>query len=122
MGRGLGGEKGLTVQGLRDSGYEAVFVGIGLPDPKVAPVFEGLTVDSGFYTSKDFLPVVSIGSKPGAVGTSYVGVGMGEGGGGGMSITLNPGVSSYSIFQFLARDFTNLMTITYCVIVRHSYF
>ena len=67
MGRGLGsgGEKGLTVQGLRKAGYEAIFVGIGLPDPKVAPIFEGLTVDNGFYNSKDFLPVVSMASKPG---------------------------------------------------------
>ena len=67
MGRGLGsgGEKGLTVQGLRNAGYEAIFVGIGLPDSKVAPIFEGLTVDNGFYTSKDFLLVVSMGSKSG---------------------------------------------------------
>ena len=67
MGHGLGsgGEKGLSVQGLRKAGHEAIFVGIGLPDSKVAPIFEGLTVDNGFYTSKDFLPVVSMGSKPG---------------------------------------------------------
>ena len=67
MGRGLGsgGEKGLTMQGLRKTGYESIFVGIGLPDSKVAPIFEGLSLDNGFYTSKDFLPVVSMGSKPG---------------------------------------------------------
>ena len=67
MGRGLGsgGEKGLTVQGLRKAGYEAIFVGIGLPDSKVAPIFEGLRVDNGFYTFKDFLPVVSMESKSG---------------------------------------------------------
>ena len=67
MGHGLGsgGEKGLTVQGLRKAGYESIFVGIGLPDSKVAPIFDGLTVNNGFYTSKDFLPVVSMGSKPG---------------------------------------------------------
>ena len=66
MGRGLGsGGKGLTIEGLLREGYEAVFVGIGLPDPKVIPIFEGLTVDQGFYTSKDFLPLVSMTSKPG---------------------------------------------------------
>lgn len=37
----------------------------GLPDPKVAPIFSGLTVDNGFYTSKDFLPIVCKASKPG---------------------------------------------------------
>ena len=49
MGRGLGsgGEKGLTMQGLHKAGYESIFVGIGLPDSKVAPIFEGLTLDNG---------------------------------------------------------------------------
>ena len=61
----LGGEDGLTVQGLLSNGYEAVFVGIGLPDPKVVPMFQGLTITNGFYTSKDFLPVVCSASKPG---------------------------------------------------------
>ena len=67
MGRGLGssGEAGLTVKGLLSDGYEAVFVGIGLPDPKVIPMFEGLAVENGFYTSKDFLPLVAKTSKPG---------------------------------------------------------
>ena len=66
-GCGLGdvGEKGLTLKGLQSDGYEAVFVGIGVPDPKIAPVFEGLTTCEGFYTSKDFLPLVAKGSKPG---------------------------------------------------------
>ena len=43
MGRGLGsgGKKGLTVQGLRKAGYESIFVGIGLPDSKVAPSLKG---------------------------------------------------------------------------------
>ena len=53
------------MRGLLSEGYEAVFVGIGLPDPKVAPMFEGLTAEEGFYTSKDFLPVVAVASKPG---------------------------------------------------------
>lgn len=62
---GSGGEKGLTLKGLLQDGYEAVFVGIGLPDPKVIPIFEGLTIEQGFYTSKDFLPLVAKTSKPG---------------------------------------------------------
>jgi len=65
LGQGLGGEGGLTVKGLLADGYEAVFIGIGLPEPKVVPMFEGLTNEHGFYTSKDFLPVVAMASKPG---------------------------------------------------------
>ena len=38
---------------------------VGLPDAKVAPIFSGLTMDKGFYTSKDFLPIVCMASKPG---------------------------------------------------------
>ena len=69
MGRGLGngGEAGLTVKGLMQDGYEAIFVGIGMPDPKLIPMFNGLTVEQGFYTSKDFLPIVAKASKPGKV-------------------------------------------------------
>ena len=66
-GRGLGGENGLTVKGLLQDGYEAVFLGIGLPDPKLIPMFQNLTVENGFYSSKDFLPLVSSTSKPGDV-------------------------------------------------------
>ena len=65
LGRSLGGEGGVTVKGLLSDGHDAMFVGIGLPDPKVAPLFQGLTTEQGFYTSKDFLPVVSMASKPG---------------------------------------------------------
>ena len=66
LGRGLGSEeKDVTVNHLLSNGYEAVFIGIGLPDPKVAPTFEGLTQENGFFTSKDFLPVVAMASKPG---------------------------------------------------------
>uniref|UniRef100_A0A8D8AAX0 Dihydropyrimidine dehydrogenase [NADP(+)] n=2 Tax=Culex pipiens TaxID=7175 RepID=A0A8D8AAX0_CULPI len=57
--------KDITVQGLLDAGNDAVFLGIGLPQPKIDKVFLGLTQDQGFYTSKDFLPMVSDGSKPG---------------------------------------------------------
>lgn len=44
---------------------DAVFLGIGLPEPSVNSIFKGLTTDQGFYTSKDFLPQVAAGSKPG---------------------------------------------------------
>jgi hypothetical protein len=37
----------------------------GLPDPKKISIFENLTEDMGFYTSKDFLPKVTKASKPG---------------------------------------------------------
>lgn len=55
----------ITVDGLIKDGTDAIFLGIGLPQPIVNPIFKGLTSDSGFYTSKDFLPLVSKGSKPG---------------------------------------------------------
>jgi len=38
---------------------------VGLPNPKRHPMFEGLTSKEGFYTSKDFLPVVAAASKAG---------------------------------------------------------
>ena len=65
LGRGLGGENGVSVSVLLKEGFEAIFLGFGLPDPKSIPVFEGLTEDNGFYTSKDFLPRVASASKPG---------------------------------------------------------
>lgn len=55
----------LTIENLQKSGYEAIFCGIGLPEAKVIPIFQGLTPEMGFYTSKNFLPLVSSGSKPG---------------------------------------------------------
>lgn len=64
MGRSLS-TKDVTVQKLLDNGTGAVFLGIGLPQAKVIPVFEGLTEEQGFFTSKDFLPRVSEGSKKG---------------------------------------------------------
>ena len=45
---------------------------IGLPQPKLIPQFEGLTKSHGFWTSKDFLPVVSKGSKPGKKNSFYL--------------------------------------------------
>ena len=53
------------MQGLLSAEYDALFLGIGLPEPNVDPVFVGLDESMGFYTSKNFLPSVSAGSKPG---------------------------------------------------------
>ncbi|XP_033127315.1 dihydropyrimidine dehydrogenase [NADP(+)]-like [Anneissia japonica] len=64
FGKGVGMD-GLTLDSLRNQKYEAVFLGIGLPEAKRAQIFDGLTVQNGFYTSKDFLPLVSSASKPG---------------------------------------------------------
>ncbi|XP_072366669.1 dihydropyrimidine dehydrogenase [NADP(+)]-like isoform X2 [Scyliorhinus torazame] len=64
VGKGLGID-GMTLESLTQDGYKAVFIGIGLPEPKRDHIFEGLTVEHGFYTSKDFLPLVSKASKPG---------------------------------------------------------
>ena len=36
-----------------------------MPDPKKIPIFDGLNMGMGFYTSKDFLPLVSAASKAG---------------------------------------------------------
>lgn len=38
---------------------------VGLPQANRAKIFEGLTVDQGFFTSKDFLPRVALASKKG---------------------------------------------------------
>lgn len=55
----------ITVQGLLDSGVDAIFLGIGLPEPTINPIFKDLNESHGFYTSKNFLPMVADGSKPG---------------------------------------------------------
>jgi len=65
-GKGLGTD-GRSLQSVRDDGYSAVFVGIGLPEPKKIKVFDGLTSAQGFYTSKEFLPMVAKASKPGVL-------------------------------------------------------
>lgn len=57
--------KDLTITNLLKTGHDAIFLGIGLPEPTIAPIFKGLHQQNGFYTSKDFLPLVSDGSKPG---------------------------------------------------------
>ncbi|CAH1112633.1 unnamed protein product [Psylliodes chrysocephalus] len=54
--------KDLTIGNLlKDS--KAVFLGLGLPEPKINPLFKDLTSKTGFYTSKSFLPKVSGASK-----------------------------------------------------------
>uniref|UniRef100_A0A0P4WBQ1 Dihydropyrimidine dehydrogenase [NADP(+)] n=1 Tax=Scylla olivacea TaxID=85551 RepID=A0A0P4WBQ1_SCYOL len=55
----------ITVQGLQNEGYEAIFMGIGLPQPKKIGIFADLDTSMGFYTSKDFLPQVTAVSKTG---------------------------------------------------------
>uniref|UniRef100_T1HA86 Pyr_redox_2 domain-containing protein n=1 Tax=Rhodnius prolixus TaxID=13249 RepID=T1HA86_RHOPR len=47
-----------------EEGCDAIFIGIGLPQPKTIPIFQNLTPDMGYFTSKSFLPKVSKGSKP----------------------------------------------------------
>ncbi|KAI3385383.1 hypothetical protein SNEBB_009853 [Seison nebaliae] len=44
--------------------YDVVFLGIGLPQPKIIPLFKDLSIHNNFYTSKSFLPRVSEASKP----------------------------------------------------------
>ncbi|XP_053486342.1 dihydropyrimidine dehydrogenase a, tandem duplicate 1 isoform X1 [Ictalurus furcatus] len=63
-GKGLG-QDGMTLQSLKEQGYKAVFIGIGLPQGNRHKMFEGLTMEQGFYTSKDFLPLVAKASKLG---------------------------------------------------------
>ena len=53
------------MKNLKGEGYDAVFLGIGMPEPKKITAFEGLSREQGFYTSKEFLPAVSAASKPG---------------------------------------------------------
>ncbi|VDM54061.1 unnamed protein product [Angiostrongylus costaricensis] len=60
----------ITLEKLKVSGVKAVFIGIGMPEPKRIPIFDGLTENHGFYTSKDFLPKVAAASKIGLCGCS----------------------------------------------------
>uniref|UniRef100_A0A183C1C3 Dihydropyrimidine dehydrogenase [NADP(+)] n=1 Tax=Globodera pallida TaxID=36090 RepID=A0A183C1C3_GLOPA len=55
----------LSLEKLQKQGVKAVFIGIGMPEPKRAPMFKGLSPTNGFYTSKDFLPLVAKASKSG---------------------------------------------------------
>ena len=36
-----------------------------MPEPKKVGIFAGLGIENGFYTSKDYLPLVAKASKPG---------------------------------------------------------
>jgi dihydropyrimidine dehydrogenase (NADP+) len=65
-GRELG--KNLSVEWLTNDGYKVIFLGFGQPNAKRDEVFNGLTPEDGFYTSKDFLPLVMKASKPGICG------------------------------------------------------
>ncbi|KAA8587551.1 hypothetical protein FQN60_016413 [Etheostoma spectabile] len=62
--KGLG-VNGMTLTSLKEEGFKSVFIGIGLPQANRAPIFKGLTMDQGFFTSKDFLPMVASASKKG---------------------------------------------------------
>lgn len=54
--------KDLTIEKLLPN-TDAVFIGIGLPQPKINQLFKNLTQEQGFYTSKSFLPKVTAASK-----------------------------------------------------------
>jgi dihydropyrimidine dehydrogenase (NADP+) len=63
---------GLTIPSLlNEHGYKAIFLGIGLPNPNIDPMFKDLTSAEGFYTSKNFLPTVAKSSKAGKVKTKF---------------------------------------------------
>ena len=53
-----------SLESLKQEGYQAVFVGIGNPEAKIDAVFKDLSIAQGFYSSKDFLPLVASASKP----------------------------------------------------------
>ncbi|RVE62031.1 hypothetical protein OJAV_G00173250 [Oryzias javanicus] len=59
------GLNGMTLTSLKKEGFKAVFIGIGLPQANRAQIFHGLSGDQGFFTSKDFLPMVASASKKG---------------------------------------------------------
>lgn len=67
-GKALDINNGVSINALKKEGYEAFFIGIGLPNPNYNPIFKNLNESNGFYTSKDFLPKVAKASKPGMCG------------------------------------------------------
>jgi dihydropyrimidine dehydrogenase (NADP+) len=67
-GKALG--RDFTVESLKADGAKAVLVGCGLPQPMREDVFDGLDTKTGFWTSKDFLPLVSSASKGGMCSSS----------------------------------------------------
>jgi dihydropyrimidine dehydrogenase (NADP+) len=66
-GKALG--RDFTLESLSKDGYEAVFVGTGLPAPQAGKIFDKEIV--GVYSSKSFLPLVSAASKPGMCGCKH---------------------------------------------------
>uniref|UniRef100_A0ABM0H1K6 Dihydropyrimidine dehydrogenase [NADP(+)] n=1 Tax=Saccoglossus kowalevskii TaxID=10224 RepID=A0ABM0H1K6_SACKO len=64
FGKGLG-INGMSLQSLKENGSKVVFIGIGMPQPKLIPIFHDLAMKHGFYTSKHFLPLVAAASKAG---------------------------------------------------------
>lgn len=52
-----------TMDQVPSDGFKVVFLGFGKPCPKIVSIFKGLTQENGFYTSKDFLPLVARASK-----------------------------------------------------------
>lgn len=57
--------KDITIKNLLANKVDSIFLGIGLPQAKVIPIFEKLSEGQGFFTSKNFLPRVTSGSKKG---------------------------------------------------------
>merc|ERR1719450_278786 len=55
----------ITLEKMRSEGFAAAFIGIGNPEPKTIAIFDGLTENEGYYTSKGFLPKVARASKAG---------------------------------------------------------
>lgn len=64
-GKALDANNGYSLKSLKEEGYECVFLGIGLPNPNKDKIFEGLDESHGFYTSKNYLPLVATASKKG---------------------------------------------------------
>lgn len=49
---------------LKAAGYKAIFVAIGRTEAVALEEFKGLTREQGFWTSKEFLPLTCLPSKP----------------------------------------------------------
>jgi len=59
----LGGRDGLTLAKVQADGYDAAFLGVGLTESKIDPVFADRP--TGFLSAKEFLPAVAKASKGG---------------------------------------------------------
>jgi len=62
-GKALGSPEMTNLKALNDQGYKAVFACTGVDKPNVSDCFKGLGPEQGLWTSKEFLPRVSAGSK-----------------------------------------------------------